>query len=517
MNLGAQVLLLALLVACGRGVVLSTADFTGLTTSSQYYVSSNPVGVAFEFPELVPLLTDNLLQNYLLNSQLQGNWYSVFEQTAHMPPGYRYNCSLQDSLTNSSSNCTLELNNQTLLQALGNFIYNTSMYYAFNLGWDQTNVSFTANYANNALLPFIRALYKTAKQPFNIELADRGNLYGQMGVRSNYTGKQFVQDCNTINNVVYGLIMTGPGTTDSADSSWYSINGDIYNYCGFFTLRAVVFPDPSFLTIDTLLSENYTSQFLKRRMTAGGASYLQDFNKYLGSISDLRLVDDPMGVPGLTDSFAACIWAIEMMMEFFFVDGFRIDFYNSFKKGSKQGVFGTDAGYTPSPLYSALLMADLALLDMPYIDKAVVTAGTSASIRIYGIDNYNTYGVLLLNKDTDRTHVGEVAVKIKDPRGLHCVYLTASDLNATSGVTIGGVEFVGNRSAPVGNYTELKYEVDVNGYYQIPLNYSQVVYCVTKDDFSYNPLPTEAASAINAGVGLLLRVGVMAVAMALLL
>lgn len=310
--------------------------------------------------------------------------------------------------------------------------------------------------------------------------------------------------------------MTGPGTTASADSSWYSIDGDIYRYCGFFTLRAVVFPDPSLLTIQNLLSDNYTSQFIKRRMTVDGISYLQDFNKYLGTISDLRLVEDPMGVPGLTDSFAACIWAIEMIMEFMFADGFRISFYNSFKNGSKQGLFGSDAGYTPSPLYAALLFADLALLDMPYIEKTVVTSGTSASINIYGLDNYYTYGVLILNKDTDSNKTGEVGVKINDPRGLYCVYLTANDLNATSGLTLGGLEFIGNNSRPQGNYTEIKFEIDLNGYYQIPLNYSQVAYCVTKSQFSYNPLPTQSAAHRNAGVGLV-GMGVMVVMMALLL
>ena len=45
-------------------------------------------------------------------------------------------------------------------------------------------------------------------------------------------------------------------------------------------------------------------------MTVNGTSYLQDFVDYYGSISDIRLVEDPAGVPGLTNSFAACIWAI---------------------------------------------------------------------------------------------------------------------------------------------------------------------------------------------------------------
>lgn len=115
MNLNTQVLLIvALLLEWGRGAMLSSADFTGLTTSSGYPVMGNPIGVTFEFQELVPLLTDDLFQKYLLNSQLQGNWYSVFEQTAHMPAGYRFNCTLHGIIANSST-CNLDLNNQTLL------------------------------------------------------------------------------------------------------------------------------------------------------------------------------------------------------------------------------------------------------------------------------------------------------------------------------------------------------------------------------------------------------------------
>jgi hypothetical protein len=101
-----QAFLLAMLALSIRAAVLSTADFTGLTTSSGYYVMSNPVGVTFDLPELLPLIKDDLFQEYLLNSQLQGNWYSVFEQTVHTPPGYRTNCSLLDTLTNTTTNCT---------------------------------------------------------------------------------------------------------------------------------------------------------------------------------------------------------------------------------------------------------------------------------------------------------------------------------------------------------------------------------------------------------------------------
>jgi hypothetical protein len=47
--------------------------------------------------------------------------------------------------------------------------------------------------------------------------------------------------------------------TASADSSWYSKIADIYWYCGSFTFRAVIFDNASLITIENLLSDQYTS------------------------------------------------------------------------------------------------------------------------------------------------------------------------------------------------------------------------------------------------------------------
>lgn len=105
-----------------------------------------------------------------------------------------------------------------------------------------------------------------------------------------------VQDCMYVNKVFYGLGMSGPGTTASADSLWYAKNGEISYYCGVFTFRVVAFPNKSDLTISNLLSDKYTSQLLRQRLTVNGTSYINDLVYYYGDINDIRLVDDPMGV-----------------------------------------------------------------------------------------------------------------------------------------------------------------------------------------------------------------------------
>ncbi len=96
------------------------------------------------------------------------------------------------------------------------------------------------------------------------------------------------------------------------------------------------------------------------------------------------------------------------------------------------------------------------------------------------LDYYYNYGVLILNKDTNPNISGEVAITLRDVSGLFCLYLTAPNLSSTSGVTLGGLSFIANHSAFVGNYTEHEYNVDISGQYYVPINYSQVAYCYTK-------------------------------------
>lgn len=145
-----------------------------------------------------------------------------------------------------------------------------------------------------------------------------------------------------------------------------------------------------------------------------------------------------------------------------------------------------------------MMMVNLVVMDYPYIQKTVITSGTSSSIKIYGFDYYNTYGFLILNKDTDATRTGEVKIKIKSLSGVFCTYLTAPNLTATSGFKLGNLQFIGNQSRPVGEYTEFRYIADDTGFYHIPVNYSQVVYCTTRASFDYNPLPDASLADMNS-------------------
>ena len=487
--------LLAQSVFCST---LSAVDFTSYSTSSEYSVSRNPIGLSSELPTMLPLFANSLFKEYLINSNLYGYWSANFVQAIHSPLGYIYNCTKQDDFSpNTTYACVYDIDNDTMLKEMGSFFWDTCNYFGSSVGWDMQLANFSStDYIREVFYPFMVELRIASRQPFNVELVDRGDRFAELGVRANYSAKQFVQDCNYVNNYMYGVYMIGPGTTAAADSSWYAENRDIYYYCGFFTFRVVAFPNASELTIANLLSETYTSQLLTKRLNVGGVSYLGDLVDYLGSINDVRLVEDEIGVDGLTNSFAASIWAIEIALEFFYLCGYQLQFFSPMRNGSFQNVLGPPPTFTPTILYSALMLIDLAVMNYPYIDKAVVSPGLSDSIKIYGLDYYYNYGLLILNKDMNASRSGEVKVMIKDLSGLYCIYFQADSLSATAGATLGGVSFIGNHSAPVGSYAEHFFAADESGYYHVALNYSQVAYCYTKvqENFVYFPQGRRSAA-----------------------
>jgi hypothetical protein len=47
-------------------------------------------------------------------------------------------------------------------------------------------------------------------------MVDKGDKYGEIGYNPNYTAKKLVKDCKSVNNNLYGVIMSGPGATQNA-------------------------------------------------------------------------------------------------------------------------------------------------------------------------------------------------------------------------------------------------------------------------------------------------------------
>lgn len=138
---------LALLAETILSSTLSVVDFTSYSTSSQYSVSRNAVGLSYDFPTIQPYFGNQLFQEYMINSNLYGDWSANFVQSIHNPPGYMYNCSKQASFSpNVTYNCSFDLDNDTLLQQIGDFFYATCMYWGSSLAWDMELANFSNTY-----------------------------------------------------------------------------------------------------------------------------------------------------------------------------------------------------------------------------------------------------------------------------------------------------------------------------------------------------------------------------------
>jgi len=349
---------------------------------------------------------------------------------------------------------------------IANYLWDTTMSYGTSLGWDMQGANFSNTQYLHNFVNFVMDIYYQIYQPFNIELVDKGDQYAAMGLNPNYTGSQMVDDCTSISNVVYGLVINGPGITDAADASWYESIQDIVNYCGYFTARAIVFQNTSLLTIANLLSEQYTQQYLLNRFTVNGNNY---FTAFAMGINDMRLVAADNGIDGLTNSFAAAIWAIEMSMEFAIMGGIRMDFFNPVANASYQSVIGQAPLYNPSSLYYALLFTIIANKNSPFIERPTITAGSSASIQSYGLNQDTSYAFILLNKDMNQNLAGKVQIALSYPSGINCLYLSAAHLNSTSGITFAGLSFGANNSHYVGDYNAISYYPEPDGYYYVDI------------------------------------------------
>lgn len=65
---------------------------------------------------------------------------------------------------------------------------------------------------------------------------------------------------------------------------------------------------------------------------------------YYVGINDIRLVDGN-GVDGVTNTFAAAIWALDIAISLASIGGSFINFHNSFSSSNYQSVFGPGPGF----------------------------------------------------------------------------------------------------------------------------------------------------------------------------
>lgn len=177
-------------------------------------------------------------------------------------------------------------------------------------------------------------------------------------------------------------------------------------------------------------------------------------------------------------------------MEWIVIEGKRMHFFNPIKGPSFQSIMGQAPNYGPSAMFYGLLLSVIANHYQPYIIRPTMTAGTSSAIKVYYLDYWSYTGVLILNKDTNASRNGVVKVTMKDKTGLHCMYVKASSLSATSGISIAGYDFISGTSTPQGLFAQYQIAVDSAGVYNVPVNYSQMVFCrVVDSSTNYRQFP----------------------------
>lgn len=396
MQISLSLLLLLLLTTLPvRSSILSTIDFTQNTIATTFPYT-NTVGISMYLNEIIPYLNNTIFISRTKFSMFDSSLHNIFYQTIHVPRGYKYNCS--SIIYGANVTCTLDLSlnsSSGIISQMNNYLLNYARPYAVDLGLDleKSNFTTTTNFYKN----FKSYFNIFAADYINMELVDYGDLVSTIYNRT-YNVTNFISDISLVQNN-YGIYITGPGITQNASSTWVAqLQYISLNFYVAFTFRCILFLNISQATIPNLLSETYSKIFLKNLFVDQNGNPINAF-RYLVAINEIRMTNNS-GIDGVTNSFAAALWAIDISMELAILSGCFINFYNPMGP-SNQSLFGAAPNFNPTPLYYGVLFAVYAMKDQPVIDYTSVSAGTSQNIKAYGLDLGTEYRVLILNKDTN--------------------------------------------------------------------------------------------------------------------
>ena len=144
---------------------------------------------------------------------------------------------------------------------------------------------------------------------------------------------------------------------------------------------------------------------------------------------------------------------------------------NDLSASNLQSPLGPSPTFTPRATYYAMLLLSIIRYSSPVsMGIPTVYPGASNNIKIYSFNNSANIGFLLINKDINPNASGIIQINMKSPNLMKCLYMSASSLTSSS-LTLGGYYFIGNNSAPQGNFSQPTF-TNVNNQFNIPLNYS---------------------------------------------
>ncbi len=87
---------------------------------------------------------------------------------------------------------------------------------------------------------------------------------------------------------------------------------------------------------------------------------------------------------GLTNTFAAALWAIDIALEFNLMNGWEIDFNHEVRNGNFQSILGPLPGLKPNPIYYGLIFATLIRDGTPKIILPSTKGYISSKIKAFG-------------------------------------------------------------------------------------------------------------------------------------
>jgi hypothetical protein len=177
--------------------------------------------------------------------------------------------------------------------------------------------------------------------------------------------------------------------------------------------------------------------------------------------NDIRLTNDT-GVDGVTNTFAAAIWALDISLRFASRGGSFIRHYSPFSP-SNQSILGMPPYYQPSPIYYGLLMANMMLYERPRFISPSVIAVNSTRIKVYAMAKR----IMIINKELDSSVKGNVEVTFSGVSPLECVYLRADSLTSKTGITLGNLSFISGDSDYVGEVVMKTYYPDNESIYHV--------------------------------------------------
>jgi len=155
------------------------------------------------------------------------------------------------------------------------------------------------------------------------------------------------------------------------------------------------------------------------------------------------------GKPGVSDSFASALWALDLMWTVAENHGQGINFHGGGPRFAYTPIVGANGIYTARPEYYAMLAFKYGSAESAIIPATILNPRDYNNCTVYAAANKNgSYSVTLINKETAKNFSFTIQLT-KTASAIKILRLTAPTIESTSGTTFGG-----SSVAPDGTFAE---------------------------------------------------------------